>query len=233
MDFTCQDCPPPPPQDFMLFPPPPPPLQELCHYQGDCSHHPVISNLHSDSSIINAIVLVIITSLTVSLVIVVSCIIILRYNPFSLNFTFEFLTSDFICKNRRRKSVKKQETADLYKQVNCGTLSRDVKIQELNLANYNYYISDRDSVGDHIYEVIDDCYEAIGPPLASAPCSCMSGYQAPSGNVYIRKPQHFNDTNNPLVSVRFDSDEDWQVQRDNHQRHFNSVKTFKTQRKFT
>ena len=57
----------------MLIPPPPPPphLQELCHYQGDCSHHPVISNIVSNNSIIHVISLVTITSLTIVVVFIV------------------------------------------------------------------------------------------------------------------------------------------------------------------
>ena len=75
----CDDCSPPP--DFMLVPPPPPPphLQELCHYQGDCSHHPVIDTLHTNSSIVHVISLVTITTATIILVLAVSCIILLRY----------------------------------------------------------------------------------------------------------------------------------------------------------
>ena len=233
----CQDCPPPP--DFMLLPPPPPPppLQELCHYQGDCSHHPVVSNLNTSSSILHAVTLVTITSITIILVLVVSCVILLRYVSFSFIPPL-MMESDVDCsifRNRRKKSEEKQQKADLYRQVNCATLGRDVKIQELNLADYNYYISDRDSVGDHIYEVIDDCYEVIRPPAASANCSCSSEREAGNGNVYIRKPQHFHPTDGPIVTVRFDqvnSVRDWQ-QRHSQQRHFNSLKTFKTERTFT
>ena len=83
MSAHCDDCSPPPP-DFMLVPPPPPPpppphLQELCHYQGDCSHHPVIDTLHTNSSIVHVISLVTVTTLTIVMVVVVSCFILLRY----------------------------------------------------------------------------------------------------------------------------------------------------------
>ena len=111
-------------------------------------------------------------------------------------------------------------------------------IQELNLANYNYYISDRDSVGDHIYEVIDESYEVIRPPGVSENCSCSGEYSQPgNGNVYIRKPQHFNNTNHPMVAITFDklsSVKDLQQSdtRNSQQRHFNSLKTFKTERRF-
>ena len=114
-----------------------------------------------------------------------------------------------------------------------------MSIQELNLANYNYYISDRDSVGDHIYEVIDDSYEVIRPPGDSGNCSCGGEYsQAGNGNVYIRKPQHFNTTSHPIVAITFDklsSVKDWQQSKlSNRQaRQFNSLKTFKTEGKFT
>ena len=132
--------------------------------------------------------------------------------------------------------MDKQQSDDLYKQVNCTTLSPDMKVQELNLANYNYYISDGDSVGDHIYEVIDDCYEVIrAPPGAPGNCSCSGETgdlrQTGNGNVYIRKPEHFSNTNYPIVTIRFDR-LDWQEQCDSHQRHFNSLKAVKTQRKF-
>ena len=59
-------------------PPPPPNLQELCHYQGDCSHHPVIDTLHTNSSIVHVITITI-TTITIILVVAVSCIILLRY----------------------------------------------------------------------------------------------------------------------------------------------------------
>ena len=114
-----------------------------------------------------------------------------------------------------------------------------MSIQELNLANYNYYISDRDSVGDHIYEVIDDSYEVIRPPGDSGNCSCGGEYSpAGNGNVYIRKPQHFNTTSHPIVAITFDklsSVKDWQQSKlSNRQaRQFNSLKTFKTEGKFT
>ena len=114
-----------------------------------------------------------------------------------------------------------------------------MSIQELNLANYNYYISDRDSVGDHIYEVIDDSYEVIRPPEVPGNCSCSGDFSPTgNGNVYIRKPQHFNNTNHPIVAITFDklsSVKDWQESdRSNSQhRQFNSLKTFKTERKFT
>ena len=113
---------------------------------------------------------------------------------------------------------------------------QDMTIQELNLANYNYYISDRDSVGDHIYEVIDDSYEVIRPPGVPGNRSSSGEYSREgNGNVYIRKPQHFHHTDGPIVTVRFDqvnSVTDWQ-QRNSQQRHFNSLKTFKTERTFT
>ena len=125
----------------------------------------------------------------------------------------------------------------MYKQVTGTTFGRDMTIQELNVgANYNYYISDGDSVGDHIYEVIDDCYEVIrAPPGAPGNCSCSGETgdlrQTGNGNVYIRKPEHFSNTNYPIVTIRFDR-LDWQEQCDSHQRHFNSLKAVKTQRKF-
>ena len=146
----------------------------------------------------------------------------------------------FICRNHRRKSVENQQNADdKYKQVNSTTFGRDLTIQELNLANYNYYISDRDSVADHIYEVIDDSYEVIRPPEVPGNCSCSGDFSPTgNGNVYIRKPQHFNNTNHPIVAITFDklsSVKDWQESdRSNSQhRQFNSLKTFKTERKFT
>ena len=74
----CEDCDDWGPPDFMLVPPPPPPFQELCHYQGDCSHHPVINSLQSNSSIIHAVSLVTITSITIISVLVVCCVIVVR-----------------------------------------------------------------------------------------------------------------------------------------------------------
>ena len=143
------------------------------------------------------------------------------------------------CRNHRRKSIENQQNGDdIYKQVNTTTFGRDMTMQELSLANYNYYISDRDSVGDHIYEVIDDSYEVIGSPGVSGNCSCSAEYsEEGNGNVYIRKPQHFSTTNSPIVAITFDklsSVKDWQQtdSRTSQQRHFNSLKTFKTERRF-
>ena len=130
----------------------------------------------------------------------------------------------------------------MYKQVNSTTFGQDMTIQELNLANYNYYISDRDSVGDqcdHIYEVIDDSYEVIRPPGVPGNRSSSGEYSREgNGNVYIRKPQHFNNINHPIVAITFDklsSVKEWQQSdsRNSQQRHFNSLKTFKTERKFS
>ena len=129
----------------------------------------------------------------------------------------------------------------MYKQVTGTTFGRDMAIQELNVgANYNYYISDGESVGDHIYEVIDDNYEVIRPPGGpGGNCSCAGDYrEAGNGNVYVRKPQHFNNTSHAIVAITFDkssSVKDWQQSdsRNTQQRHFNSLKTFKTsERKF-
>ena len=77
----CEDCPPPP--DFMVLPPPPPPpqLPDLCHYQGDCAHHPVLSSLASASGapdIMHVVSLAAVTSLTIILVFTVSCVIVYR-----------------------------------------------------------------------------------------------------------------------------------------------------------
>ena len=127
----------------------------------------------------------------------------------------------------------------MYKQVTGTTFGRDMTRQELNLAHYNYYISDGDSVGDHIYEVIDDSYEVIRPPGLSGNSSCSGEYSEPgNGNVYIRKPQHFSNTSQPIVAITFDklsSVKDWQQRniRNSQQRHFNSLKTFKTERRFS
>ena len=66
----------------MLIPPPPPPphLQDLCHYEGDCSHQPVISDVVSGvDSVMHIISLILITSLTIIIVFTVSCIIVYRY----------------------------------------------------------------------------------------------------------------------------------------------------------
>ena len=68
----------------MLLPPPPPPahLPDLCHYQGDCAHHPVISSLSSvpgAPDFIHVVSLAAVTSLTIILVFTVSCIIVYRW----------------------------------------------------------------------------------------------------------------------------------------------------------
>ena len=75
--LSCDSCPPP---DYMMMPPPPPPphLQELCHYEGDCGHHPIISNIISGNDFIHIISLILITSLTIIIVFSVSCIIVYR-----------------------------------------------------------------------------------------------------------------------------------------------------------
>ena len=76
--MECEGCPP----DFMALPPPPPPppLPDLCHYQGDCAHHPVISLASASGApdIMHVVSLAAVTSLTIILVFTVSCVIVYR-----------------------------------------------------------------------------------------------------------------------------------------------------------
>ena len=64
----------------------------------------------------------------------------------------------------------------MYKEVNYSTSARDIRAGP---PHYNYYISDRDSISEHIYEVIDDeliKHKHPGPPTVhqTKPVQCLS-----------------------------------------------------------
>ena len=104
---------------------------------------------------------------------------------------------------------------DAYKQVSLPQLPRG-DIRGPSLASYNYYTGDRrDSVGEHIYEVIDDTlYDVIKP----GPCQCVRGPRGPGGG--------------DLVRISLDMSSSAELTSDNYSntRQFNSLKSFKSHR---
>ena len=133
---------------------------------------------------------------------------------------------------------------DVYKEVNYSTSALDIRVGP---PHYNYYISDTDSVGDHIYEVIDDNYDsviqknqAIISHTTYCRCSDSSNVsevkynrnncrQSRRSNVYMSQiaGQCHSVPSNDLVSIKLDKF-DTIIHPENYYRQFNSLKTFKT-----
>ena len=197
------------PPDFMLIPPPPPPphLQDLCHYEGDCSHQPVISDVVSGvDSVMHIISLILITSLTIIIVFAVSCIIVYRY---VITVSKLFLHWKYF-RSQRRKNSASPSPEDLYREVNSySTTLRDGSRGHQSDSHFNYYVTD--SAGEHIYEVIDD--ECCDHKTQVYHVSSHSDHG------HVSPPQS-------LVRIKFDQLQ-CPVKQDNY-RHFNSLKTFRT-----
>ena len=129
-----------------------------------------------------------------------------------------------ISRNRTRKLSKnvnvdddayKQVSLPQYPQLSRGDIRAHSGAQHPGPASFNYY--SHESVGEHIYEVIDDSllYDMIKPP---GPCQCD-----------IRSPRGL-DTRG---LVRISLDRSSSVLTDNisdNYRQFNSLKSFKSHR---
>ena len=153
----------------------------------------------------------------------------------------------------RRKSTDRPSSDEAYKQVNGSTLGPDIKPHELHHPsfNYNYYISDRDSISEHIYEVIDDeVVKQKHPERPPVQCRCSVQCQSPQmnnkrgSNVYYQSSSgNFNAhrnylrgdlVDNSLVTINLDKFHTINpMQSENYCRQFNSLKTFKTSKKRT
>ena len=134
---------------------------------------------------------------------------------------------------------------DVYKDVNYSTSALDIRVGP---PHFNYYISDTDSVGDHIYEVVDDNYDSViqknHPHRTYCRCSDSSNSnvsevkytrnncrQSRRSNVYMSQlaGQCHSVPSNDLVSIKLDKF-DTNIHPENYYRQFNSLKTFKTHR---
>ena len=166
-----------------------------------------------------------------------------------LNFLCFHLYLNFRNRHKTKSGSHPRSTDDVYKEVNYSTSARDIRAGP---PHYNYYISDTDSVGDHIYEVIDDNYESvIQKHLPTTYCRCSdSSYNSEvkyprnncrtsrSSNVYMSQlPGQCQAMAQPgsmpsnLVTIKLDKFNTIKtIHPENYYRQFNSLKTFKTHR---
>ena len=115
-------------------------------------------------------------------------------------------------------------------------------LHEPHQPHYNYYISDRDSVSEHIYEVIDDTYDVIKhstAPVGNSTTHCRGNNTSVStrnSNVYYHGSCNSAGVSgdpvlNNLVTIKLDKlNTIKSMQNENYYRQFNSLKTFRTHR---